>query len=60
MHCANCANTIGRNLKRMPGVDEANVSYANERAVITYDPKPVTPQQMIDLVKDLGYGAALG
>jgi Cu+-exporting ATPase len=59
MHCANCANTIGRGLKRMPGVNEANVSYANERAVITYDPKAVTPQQLIDMVKDLGYGAAL-
>ncbi len=59
MHCANCANTLGRNLKRLPGVDEANVSYANERAVITYDPKRVTPDQMIELIKDLGYGAAL-
>jgi Cu+-exporting ATPase len=59
MHCANCANTIGRGLKRMPGVDDANVSYANERAVISYDPKAVTPQQLIDMVKDLGYGAAL-
>lgn len=59
MHCANCANTIGRGLKRMPGVNEANVSYANERAVITYDPKAVSPQQLIDMVKDLGYGAAL-
>ena len=59
MHCANCANTIGRNLKRTPGVDQVNVSYANERAVIDYDPKQVSPQQMIDVVKDLGYGAAL-
>jgi Cu+-exporting ATPase len=59
MHCANCANTIGRGLKRTNGVSEANVSYANERAVITYDPKAVTPQQLIDTVKDLGYGAAL-
>ena len=33
MHCANCANTVGRNLKRMPGVGEASVSYASERAV---------------------------
>ena len=59
MHCANCANTIGRNLKRTPGVDQVNVSYANERAVIDYDPKQVSPQQMIDVVKELGYGAAL-
>ena len=59
MHCANCANTVGRNLKRMPGVDEASVSYASERAVIDYDPKRVTPDEMIAIVKDLGYGAAL-
>ena len=52
MHCANCANTIGRNLKRTPGVDQVNVSYANERAVIDYDPKQVSPQPMIDVVKD--------
>ena len=59
MHCANCANTVGRGLKRLPGVGDANVSYANERAVISYDPKRVTPDQMIALLDDLGYGAAL-
>ncbi len=59
MHCANCANTVGRSLKRMPGVDAANVSYASERAVITYDPKRVTPDQMIEMIKSIGYGAAL-
>ncbi|HHW88412.1 MAG TPA: copper-translocating P-type ATPase [Chloroflexi bacterium] len=59
MHCANCANTVSRSLKRMPGVDAANVSYANERAVITYDPKRVTPDQMIEMIKSIGYGAAL-
>jgi Cu+-exporting ATPase len=59
MHCANCANTVGRGLKRLPGVGDANVSYANERAVISYDPKRVTPDQMIALIDDLGYGAAL-
>ena len=59
MHCANCANTVSRSLKRLPGVDAANVSYANERAVITYDPKRVTPDQMIEMIKSIGYGAAL-
>ena len=59
MHCANCANTVGRNLKRMPGVGEASVSYASERAVIDYDPTRVTPGEMIVLIKELGYGAAV-
>jgi len=40
-------------------VDAANVSYANERAVITYDPRRVTPGQMIEMIKSIGYGAAL-
>ena len=26
MHCANCANTVGRSLKRMPGADPPHVS----------------------------------
>lgn len=59
MHCANCANTVARSLKRLSGVDEANVSYASERAIITYDPKRVTPDQMIETIKSIGYGAAL-
>ncbi len=59
MHCANCANTVGRSLKRMPGVEEASVSYASERAVLTYDPRRVTPDQMIEMIQSIGYGAAL-
>ncbi|MBE2237960.1 MAG: copper-translocating P-type ATPase [Caldilineaceae bacterium] len=59
MTCANCASTVGRSLKRMPGVDEASVSYASERATISYDPKRVTPEQMIEMIKNIGYGAAL-
>ncbi|MCS6827795.1 MAG: heavy metal translocating P-type ATPase [Caldilinea sp.] len=59
MHCANCANTVGRSLKRLPGVEAVNVSYANERAVLTYDPKQVTPEQVIETIQSIGYGAAL-
>lgn len=59
MHCANCANTVGRSLKRLPGVEAVNVSYANERAIITYDPKQVTPEQVIKTIESIGYGAAL-
>lgn len=59
MHCANCANTVGRSLKRLPGVEAVNVSYANERAILTYDPKQVTPEQVIETIRSIGYGAAL-
>ena len=59
MTCANCANTVGRSLKRMPGVDEASVSFASERATLCYDPMGVTPEQLIEIIKGVGYGAAL-
>ncbi|MBO9392889.1 heavy metal translocating P-type ATPase [Caldilinea sp.] len=59
MHCANCANTVGRGLKRLPGIEAVNVSYANERAIVTYDPKQVTPEQVIKTIESIGYGAAL-
>jgi Cu+-exporting ATPase len=59
MHCANCANTVSRNLKRMPGVTDASVSYASERAQVSYDPALVQPEQMIKTLVDVGYGAAV-
>ena len=59
MHCANCANTVSRNLKRMPGVTDASVSYASERAQVSYDPALVQPEQMIRTLVDVGYGAAV-
>ncbi len=55
MTCANCSGTIERNLKRMPGVDEANVNLATEKATIVYNPAMVDSQSMKDLVDDLGY-----
>jgi len=59
MDCASCANTISRSLNRADGVQTAEVSYANETAIITYDPAQITPPQLIDHIKNAGYGAAL-
>ncbi len=38
MTCANCSATIERNLKKMPGVVDANVNLATERATIEFIP----------------------
>ena len=59
MHCANCANTVARNLKRLSGVSDASVSYASERATVSYDPAQVQPTQMLDKLGEIGYGAAV-
>jgi Cu+-exporting ATPase len=56
MHCANCANTVTRTLKRVEGVADANVSYASEQAKVVFDPTVLDIHQMMDAISDAGYG----
>jgi len=58
MTCANCANTIERTLKRTPGVDNASVSYAAERATVAFDPSQVKMDQLRQRIVDAGYEVA--
>ena len=58
MHCANCAVTIERNLKKLPGVAEATVNYANERATIVFDPSVLGEDALIRRIHEVGYGVA--
>lgn len=59
MHCASCAGIIEHSLKKVPGVKEANVNFAAEKAGILYDRALVTTEQLIDAVKKAGYKADL-
>src|SRR5712692_4032233 len=58
MTCANCANTIERTLKRAPGVETASVSYASEKASVTFDPSQVKLDQLQQRIADAGYAVA--
>jgi P-type Cu+ transporter len=55
MTCANCAMNIARGLKRLPGVNETNVNFAAEQASVTFDPRAVTPSDLIARVEKLGF-----
>jgi Cu+-exporting ATPase len=55
MTCANCANTIERTLKKLPGVNNASVNYASERASIEYVPGAVGISDMVAAVRKVGY-----
>ncbi len=55
MTCANCVNTIERNLRKAPGIDQANVNLATEKASVVYNPAMIDVATMKDLVADLGY-----
>jgi len=58
MHCASCAQTIEKALKEHPGVKEASVNLASEKASVTYDPSVTRKSGLIEAVRAVGYDAA--
>src|SRR5512146_2353323 len=60
MTCANCAATIERNVRKLPGVSVANVNLASEKLSVTYDPALLNEHGIIAKVEKIGYGIATG
>ncbi len=56
MHCASCSALITRKLKKTPGVEEANVNYAANKARVRFDPSKVHEHDLVAAVKAAGYG----
>lgn len=60
MTCGSCATTARLALTRLPGVYGAVVSYDSASAVVRYDPRRLTPQQIAAHLERLtGYRATL-
>ncbi|HBV86244.1 MAG TPA: ATPase P [Desulfosporosinus sp.] len=57
MTCANCALTIEKGLKAMPGVKSVAVNFASEKLTVETDPNLVKEELLLAKIKDLGYGA---
>jgi Cu+-exporting ATPase len=58
MTCANCAATIERVLKKkVPGVLDAAVNFASERATVEYVPAVSDLSDIIAAIEKAGYGA---
>jgi len=57
MTCANCALTIEKGLKAMPGVKSVAVNFASEKLTVETDPDVVKQDDLLSKIKDLGYGA---
>lgn len=55
MHCASCAIKIEGQLKKVPGVQEANVNYALAEATIDFDGDKTSVQALHDVVIKEGY-----
>ena len=55
MHCASCAMTIEKSLKKVQGVKSANVNFASEKATVEYDEQQSSIGDFKKAVKDSGY-----
>lgn len=55
MTCASCVMHVEGGLKQVPGVEQATVNLANERATVQYDPDTAGVDKMVAAVRDVGY-----
>jgi Cu+-exporting ATPase len=56
MTCASCVRRVERALEKKEGVDEASVNFAAEKTSVLYDPAVTNPHELIEAVRDAGYG----
>lgn len=59
MHCAACVVNVERSLAASPGVLSAAVNLAANSARVEFIPSPGATSQLIEAVKEAGYGASL-
>lgn len=55
MTCDNCVNSVTQALKHVEGVKMAQVTLADERAQVTFDPAQTSVDHLKDAVKTAGY-----
>jgi Cu+-exporting ATPase len=55
MTCASCSQAIERTLNKTPGVKEANVNLATEKATIHFSPKKTEYRELKKAIENVGY-----
>lgn len=55
MTCANCSARVERTLKKQPGVSEANVNLATERASFSFDSEATDASALLAAIEASGY-----
>lgn len=56
MTCGSCTSSVTKALKAVNGVDDVMVSLSTGQAIVQYDEKLTSPEQLQSAVKDAGYG----
>ena len=57
MTCAACVRRVEQGIQALPGIHRAEVNFATERATVDYDDALLTPADIREVVKELGYEA---
>ena len=57
MHCASCAQTVEKAVKKLPGVQNSVVNLATEKLTVDYDQAELTAKDILKAVEDAGYQA---
>jgi P-type Cu+ transporter len=57
MNCASCVSHVQKAVENVTGVNRCVVNLASGRAIIGFDSTVTNPQQFIEAVKSVGYGA---
>jgi Cu+-exporting ATPase len=55
MTCASCVARVERALKKVPGVDAANVNLATEKATVSYDAASAEVEALMQAIESAGY-----
>lgn len=55
MHCAACVARVERTVRNLPGVDEADVSLADNTGTIQFDPATISRADIRKAIRDAGY-----
>ncbi|MBQ3115580.1 MAG: cadmium-translocating P-type ATPase [Clostridia bacterium] len=57
MSCSACSSGIERNVKKLNGVKDVNVSLLSKQMQVEFDETVIIPERIIECVKKLGYTA---
>ena len=56
MHCGGCTSTVTRALQAISGVDDVKVSLPTGEAIVKFDERVTSPDQLKSVIKSAGYG----
>ena len=55
MTCATCAMNNEKYIYKLPGIENASVNFASEKAIVQYDPSKVRLSEIKKAIEDAGY-----